>query len=38
MPNTIIPYNDLLGDVHTSLLKDSEVVVCIWSSKFLKLF
>jgi hypothetical protein len=29
MPNAIVPYNELLGDVHTSLLKDSKRVVCI---------
>lgn len=29
MPNAIVPYNELLRDVHTSLLKDSKRVVCI---------
>jgi hypothetical protein len=38
MPNTIVPYNELLRNAHTSLLKDLEWVVCIWFSKFLKPF
>jgi hypothetical protein len=36
MPNAIMPYSELLENVHTSLLNDLEGVVCIWFSKFFK--